>query len=272
MRQQVVELAREQQRIVRLARAEMRDLRRCVHARVGASGAADVDLAEDVAWRRAAGDPAPSSACYPAPANRSSECLRTRSSVCKSACAHVRIRFSEICSSSSGTTATNHTIRSRTSAAPVPAPSVPASPTCSAACTAAPRSATARVVHPATRRADRQLRPAAELGGRAHVRDLDVRAVAGVLRGLPEVQVECEIRTPGRSGGSGARRRDISGPLAGLCRLLRHPPNPLRPRDDRLRRFARKEAGLDDAGVLADARDDVGDVGRPAAPCTSRMR
>jgi hypothetical protein len=49
VRQQIVQFAREQQRIVRLARAKMRDLRRCVHARIGPSGASDVDLAEDVA-------------------------------------------------------------------------------------------------------------------------------------------------------------------------------------------------------------------------------
>ncbi len=49
--QQVVELAGQQQRIVRLAGAEMRDLRGGVHARVGASGASDVDVAQHVAGR-----------------------------------------------------------------------------------------------------------------------------------------------------------------------------------------------------------------------------
>src|SRR5204863_8491079 len=51
VRQQVVELARELQRIDGLVRAQMRYLRRRVHAGVGTPGAAHVDLAQDLRRR-----------------------------------------------------------------------------------------------------------------------------------------------------------------------------------------------------------------------------
>ena len=51
MREQVIELARQLQRIDGLVRAKMHDLPGRVHAGVGASGAADVDLAEDLHGR-----------------------------------------------------------------------------------------------------------------------------------------------------------------------------------------------------------------------------
>jgi hypothetical protein len=47
-RQKVVELARELQRIDRLVRTEVGDLRYGVDPRIRAAGAADVDVAEDL--------------------------------------------------------------------------------------------------------------------------------------------------------------------------------------------------------------------------------